>query len=143
MVEVFAGGLGLGEGFLDMRTERGFTLIEVILALTILMVVMVLLARTTSNTVHSTALNASQQAALELAMDRVEQVRSDPNYTALEATYNATENAFPTLPGFTRVTLIVQTGGVGQPNDYKKVTVTVTGPGITTAITRTVVVAAP
>jgi hypothetical protein len=41
------------------------------------------------------------------------------------------------------VTAIVRTGGVGLANDYKKVTVTVTGPGITTAITRTVTVAAP
>jgi hypothetical protein len=107
------------------------------------MVVMVMLARTTGNTVHTTAISGNQAAALELAMDRAEQVRGDPNYDALEATYNATENAFPTLPGFTRVTLIVHTGGIGQPNDYKKVTVTVTGPGLTTAITRTVTVAAP
>lgn len=126
-----------------MKNTRGFTLIEVILALTILMVVMVMLARTTGNTVHTNATAANQQAALELAMDRVEQVRADPNYNSLEATYNATESSFPTLPGFSRVTLIVPTGGAGQPNDYKKVTVTVTGPGITTAITRTVTVAAP
>ena len=126
-----------------MKNERGFTLIEVILAMTILLVVMMLLARTTGTTVHTATTSAAQQAALELAMDRVEQVRADPNYDALEATYNATETAFPTLSGFTRVTLIVRTGGVGQPNDYKKVTVTVTGPGITTAITRTVTVAAP
>lgn len=126
-----------------MNNNRGFTLIEVILALTILMVVMVMLAKTTGNTVHTNAVGAQQQAALELAMDRVEQVRSDPAYDSLETRYVATESSFPTLPGFSRVTAIVHTGGAGLANDYKKVTVTVTGPGITTAITRTVTVAAP
>jgi prepilin-type N-terminal cleavage/methylation domain-containing protein len=126
-----------------MNDQRGFTLIEVILALTILLVVMMLLANTTGRTVHTAATSASQQAAIELAMDRVEQVRADPNYDGLEATYVATETGFPTLPGFTRVTRIVRTGGLGQPNDYKRVTVTVTGPGISPAIARSVTVAAP
>ncbi|HEY6061033.1 MAG TPA: prepilin-type N-terminal cleavage/methylation domain-containing protein [Gemmatimonadales bacterium] len=126
-----------------MNGQRGFTLIEVILALTILLVVMMMLARTTGQTVHTAATSTSQQAAIELAMDRVEQVRTNPNYDALEATYVATETGFPTLPGFTRVTRIVRTGGVGQPNDYKKVTVTVTGPGVAPAVSRSVTVAAP
>jgi prepilin-type N-terminal cleavage/methylation domain-containing protein len=132
----------MAEGVL-MRNQRGFTLVEVILALTILLVVMMMLARTTGQTVHTAATSANQQAAMELAMDRVEQVRADPNYDGLEAAYAKTETGFPTLPGFTRVTAIVRTGGVGQPNDYKKVTVTVSGPGVLPVITRTVTVAAP
>jgi prepilin-type N-terminal cleavage/methylation domain-containing protein len=126
-----------------MRNERGFTLIEVILALTILLVVMMMLANTTGKTVHTAATSANQQAAIELAMDRVEQIRLDPNYAGLEATYAGTQTAFPTLSGFQRVTAIVHTGGSGQPNDYKKITVTVTGPGVSPAVTRTVTVAAP
>jgi prepilin-type N-terminal cleavage/methylation domain-containing protein len=126
-----------------MNNQRGFTLVEVILALTILLVVMMMLANTTGKTVHTAATSANQQAAIELALDRVEQIRVDPNYDGLEAAYAKTETGFPTLPGFSRTTTIVRTGGTGQPNDFKKVTVSVTGPGITAAITRTVTVAAP
>ena len=126
-----------------MDNRRGFTLIEVILALTILLIVMMMLASTTAKTVHTAATSSSQEAAIELALDRVEQVRADPVYGGLDSTYAKTETGFPTLPGFTRVTSIVRTGGAGQPNDYKKVTVTVTGPGVSPAVVRTVTVAAP
>jgi hypothetical protein len=37
----------------------------------------------------------------------------------------------------------VHFGGVGQPNDYKKITVTVSGPGLLAPVARTVTVAAP
>jgi prepilin-type N-terminal cleavage/methylation domain-containing protein len=124
-----------------MNNRSGFTLIEVILALTILLVVMMMLASTTGKTVHTAATGANQEAAIQLAMDRVEQVRSDPNYAGLDSAYAKTETTFPTLSGFTRVTAIVRT--TGSNNDYKKVTVTVTGPGLTSAIVRTVTVAAP
>ena len=127
-----------------MNNQRGFTLIEVILALTILLVVMMMLANTTGKTVHIAATSASQEAAIQLAMDRVEQVRADPKYDGLDTTYAKTETSFPTLVGFTRRTTILHVGGLGQTiGDYKKVTVTVTGPGVSPAIVRTVTVGAP
>jgi prepilin-type N-terminal cleavage/methylation domain-containing protein len=126
-----------------MNNKSGFTLIEVILALTILLVVMMMLATTTGKTVHIATTSANQGAAIQLAIDRVEQVRADPRYDALDTAYTATETTFPTLSGFTRVTSIVRTGGLGQPNDYKKITVRVTGPGVSPAVVRTVTVAAP
>ena len=126
-----------------MNNKSGFTLIEVILALTILLVVMMMLASTTGKTVHIATTSGNQNAAIQLALDRVEQVRADPRYDALDTAYTATETTFPTLSGFTRVTSIVRTGGLGQPNDYKKVTVRVTGPGVSPPVVRTVTVAAP
>jgi prepilin-type N-terminal cleavage/methylation domain-containing protein len=126
-----------------MDNQRGFTLIEVILALTILLVVMMMLATTTGKTVHIATTGANQEAAIQLAIDRVEQVRADPQYNGLDSMYAKTETTFPTLTGFTRVTSIVRTGGIGQPNDYKKITVRVTGPGVSPAVVRTVTVAAP
>ncbi len=124
-----------------MNNKSGFTLIEVILALTILLVVMMMLANTTGKTVHTAATGANQEAGIQLAMDRVEQVRNDPFYAGLDTAYGKTETVFPTLSGFTRVTSIVRT--TSGNNDYKKVTVTVTGPGLLTPIVRTVTVAAP
>lgn len=126
-----------------MRGRGGFTLIEVILALSILLVVLMLLATSTGKAVHTAAASAAQETALELAMDRLEQIRADPRYDALDSAYAGTETAFPSLPGYTRVTSIVQVGGAGQPNDYKKITVTVSGPGVSPPLSRTVTVAAP
>ena len=126
-----------------MTGRRGFTLIEVMIALTILLVVIMLLASSTGRTVNIAATASAQETALQLAMDRVEQIRGDPRYNALEATYTATENVFPGLPGYVRTTRIVHVGGVGQANDYKKITVTVTGPGLAAPVARTMTVAAP
>ena len=125
-----------------MSRERGFTLIEVILALSILLVVMMMLASTTGRALHTAAMTQSQQTAIQLAMDKIDQVRNDPNYDGLELAYAKTDTTFTGLPGFRRVTSIVRTGGQGQTNDYKKITVVVTGPGIT-PVSRSVTVAAP
>jgi prepilin-type N-terminal cleavage/methylation domain-containing protein len=125
-----------------MSRERGFTLIEVILALSILLVVMMMLASTTGRALHTAATTQSQQTAIQLVMDKIDQVRNDPNYDGLESAYAKTDTTFTGLPGFRRVTSIVRTGGQGQPNDYKKITVVVTGPGIT-PVSRSVTVAAP
>jgi prepilin-type N-terminal cleavage/methylation domain-containing protein len=125
-----------------MNRERGFTLIEVILALSILLVVMMMLASTTGRALHTAATTQSQQTAIQLVMDKIDQVRNDPNYDGLESAYAKTDTTFTGLPGFRRVTSIVRTGGQGQPNDYKKITVVVTGPGIT-PVSRSVTVAAP
>jgi prepilin-type N-terminal cleavage/methylation domain-containing protein len=125
-----------------MSRERGFTLIEVILALSILLVVMMMLASTTGRALHTAATTQSQQTAIQLAMDKIDQVRNDPNYDGLESAYAKTDTTFTGLPGFRRVTSSVRSGGQGQPNDYKRITVVVTGPGIA-PVSRSVTVAAP
>jgi prepilin-type N-terminal cleavage/methylation domain-containing protein len=124
-----------------MMDRRGFTLIEVVLALSLLLVVMVGFASMTGRTTHVAATSDRQEAAIQLAQDRLEQVRTDPNYGKMDSVYVATESSFPTLPGFTRVTQIVRT--TTGANDYKKITVTVNGPGLSAAVIRTVTVAAP
>lgn len=127
-----------------MTNHRGgFTLVEVILALTILLVVLMMLATSTGKTVHTVATASAQEAAIELAMSRIEQIRADPQYNTIDSIYAKTETGFPTLPGYTRVTKVVRVGGVGLPNDYKKITVTVTGPGVTPPVSRSATVAAP
>ncbi len=122
-------------------SRHGFTITEVVIALTILLGVIVSLTTLTARTVHVAATSDREQAAIQLATDRTDQVRADPNYGGLDSTYATTETSFPTLPGFKRVTTITRVTSGG--NDYKKVTVTVTGPGLLTPISRTIVVAAP
>lgn len=124
------------------RAARGgFTLIEVILALSILAVVIVGLVSMTGRTTHVAATSDREQAAIQLATDRVEQVRSEPSYAKLDSLFVATETGFATLPGYTRTTEIVRmTAG---NNDFKRITVTVNGPGLAAPVQRTVTVAAP
>jgi prepilin-type N-terminal cleavage/methylation domain-containing protein len=125
-----------------MRTTAGFTLIEVVLALTILLIVMVGLVTTTGKTAHVAVTADRTEAAIELVQDKIDRIRIDPYYGALDSAYTGTESSFPSLPGFTRTTTFVRVTTSG--NDYKKFTVTVTGRGLPAAgISRTVTVGAP
>src|SRR5438105_390322 len=108
--------------------RNGFTLVEVMIALVILMVVLLGMARLTAGMTHAVTTGGQQQAAVELA----------------ESRYVATETNFPTLQGFSRQTIIVRdTGSVTQPHDWKRVTVSVQGPGLLAPVSRTVTRAAP
>lgn len=124
-----------------MRKRPGFTLAEVVVALTILTIVMLALITMTGRTMRVSVLSDAEQAALQLATDRTDLVRSDPFYAKLDSIYETTESSFPSLPGYTRTTNVVHV--LDSIRDYKKITVTVSGPGLMTPITRTVTVAAP
>lgn len=124
-----------------MKQRRGFTLVEVVLAMTILLIVMMALVTMTGRTVRVATTSDREQAALQLVTDRTDLVRTDPDYGGLDTTYAGTETSFPTLPGFTRTTTIVRT--TASSNDFKTITVTVAGPGLGTGVSRTVTVAAP
>jgi prepilin-type N-terminal cleavage/methylation domain-containing protein len=125
-----------------MKREAGFTLIEIMIALTILLVVIVGLVSTTGKTTHVAATSERQAVAIEMVHDRLDRVRVDPDYAGLDTTYAKTETGFPSLPGFTRVTTVVRF--TSTSNDYKKITVKVTGPGLPAAgVSRTITVAAP
>ena len=124
-----------------MANARGFTLIEVVVALTILLVVMVGLVTMTGKTANIATISERQEAAIQLVNDRIDQIRVDPNYTTLDSLYATTESSFPTLPGISRVTQIIRT--TSGSNDYKRITVTVSGTGLSAPIARSVTVAAP
>jgi len=123
--------------------RAGFTLVEVMVALVILLGVVLGIAQVTARMVHTVATSDVQLTAVQLAEDRLAQVQLDQDYANLESTYATTESSIPGDPGFTRTTAIVHVGGAGQPQDYKKVTVSVTGPGLLSPVTRTVAVGAP
>jgi prepilin-type N-terminal cleavage/methylation domain-containing protein len=126
-----------------MTNRRGFTLIEVIIAMVILLTVVLAMGSATGSFVRQTAQEETRATATQLAQDRLQMIQMDPNYAGLVATYQTTESNMSGFPGYVRTTRITQVGGTGQTNDYKVVTVTVTGPGVTTAVTRTTTVAAP
>jgi prepilin-type N-terminal cleavage/methylation domain-containing protein len=125
--------------------RRGVTLIEIMISVVILSVVLLGMGRymvTFSRTVRA---SEARTMAVALASGRISEIRASPNYAGLETNYAATEATITGFPGFTRVTAITHTGGPRPTytNDYKTVTVTVDGPGLSAAIKKTIIVAAP
>lgn len=126
-----------------MRRDDGFTLIEVMIALTILLVVTLGMATTTGRLLRNVATEERVAAAIQLAEHRIQQVQIEPAYGRLDTLYAGTESGLPGLPGATRETRVVRYGGPGQPFDYFKITVTVSAPGLLAPVKRTVTVGAP
>ncbi|MGH7674001.1 MAG: type IV pilus modification PilV family protein [Gemmatimonadales bacterium] len=124
-----------------MQARGGFTLIEVLVAMVLLAGVLLVFGSATSRSVTVVTTSTQQAGAIQLVEDRIDQVRMYPNYTLLDSLYAKTEASLPGWPGFQRVTTMVRTTSGG--NDYKMVTVTVTGPGLKAPVARTVTIAAP
>ena len=125
--------------------ERGVTLIEVIVAMVILTVVLLGMGTFAVRFTRTVQQSDARTVAVELASQRISEVRSSPNYAALETTYNGVEATISGFTGYSRTTQITRTGGLRPTNqqDFKTVTVSVKAPGITAPISKTVIVAAP
>lgn len=128
-----------------MQSQDGFSLVEVLVALVIMAVAVVGMQTMTAKYVHDVVQSDVQAEALQLVRDRLDQIRTDPEYEQLVATYSGTETDFPQLPGVTRQTQVVRNRErVGQKEvDFTRVTVTVRGPGLTVPIARSISVGAP
>lgn len=127
------------------RGERGVTLIEVIIAMVILTVVLLGMGSFAVRFTRTVQQSDARTVAVNLAAQRISEVRSSPNYSGMEASYNGTEATIAGFTGFSRTTQIVRTGGPRPTftQDYKTITVSVVAPGITQPIKKTVVIAAP
>lgn len=123
--------------------RRGFTMVEVMIGLVILGAVILGMATSTGRFMRQVSESDLENAALQLAEDRIQMVMLDPDYQSLEAKYEGTESDFPTLEDFTRETLVTQVGGPGQNRNHKRVMVSVNGPGLDRPIQRSATVAAP
>jgi prepilin-type N-terminal cleavage/methylation domain-containing protein len=123
--------------------RRGFSLIEVMLAVVILSVVLVSLARYTGQFLHTVSTSTVRTVAAEVARERISQVDQDPSYTTLAATWAGTQSGFPGYPNMQRVTMVSRVTGEAPPRDYTVVTVRVSEPTMGQAIDVTTVVAQP
>jgi prepilin-type N-terminal cleavage/methylation domain-containing protein len=137
-----------------MRNRRGFTLIEVMVALVILTVVALSLGRFVGNFSHAVGTSTVRTVATAVAAEQLEIIRASGNTTAsyptLVANFNGiTVTGFPGYPNMVRTNRVVRTQTVGPVADYTTITVTVTEPTMTTSgtavvpVALTVVVAAP
>jgi prepilin-type N-terminal cleavage/methylation domain-containing protein len=120
--------------------RRGFTLIEIMIALVILAIAILGMATATAQFMHVVTVGNTRAAATQLAQQRIEQVLMDPNYSAIDTAYGKTETNFPGMTGYVRITTIQW---VKDSLDYKRITVRVIPPTGKDTVKRTVMVAAP
>jgi prepilin-type N-terminal cleavage/methylation domain-containing protein len=124
---------------------RGVTLIEIMISVVILAVVLLGMGRYMVDFSKAVRKSEARTVAVNLASQRLSEIRASPNYSGLEAAYAVAEGAIPGFPRYTRTTTISHVGGPRPTyaNDYKLVTVVVNSPGLTSPVTKFIVVAAP
>ena len=127
------------------RPRRGVTLIEILISVVILSIVLLGMGRylvSFSKTVRTAEVRT---VAVALASSRISMVRSSPNYSGLQTNFQGTETTITGFPGYSRSTTVTHVGGPRPTytNDYTTVTVVVNGPGLTSPIAKTIIVAAP
>lgn len=124
--------------------RRGFTLIEVLIALIILSVVALGMGRFIGSFLHVVGTTSARTVATAAAVEQTELVRADNRYTTLVANYNnVTTTGFPGFPAMTLITRVTRTTGTTPRRDYTTITVRVTEPTMGAPVNVTIVVAAP
>jgi Tfp pilus assembly protein PilV len=119
------------------------TLVEVVMALTILATAMLSIASFMGKFARIVAVSDVKNTANELASQRLEEVKNAPRYAAIDTLYPGTVALAAPYVGYTRRTQITHTGGgASDLYDYKTVTVTVSNPRLGTPIKRTTMIAA-
>jgi prepilin-type N-terminal cleavage/methylation domain-containing protein len=129
--------------------RRGFSLVEIMVALTILMIIILGLANTTISFLHETTIDTVRVRAQSFADMRIAEVRGYPTYDDLTATFNSTDTP---EAGFTRQTVVVRDKSATTPcsnpapgcpkNDITRVTVTVTNSSLAAPVSRTLAISA-
>jgi prepilin-type N-terminal cleavage/methylation domain-containing protein len=125
--------------------RRGLSLLEVIVALSILGGVLIALGMFSARLAQSTSKARFRIAAAQLAADRLEFAKGAPRYSAIESLTVATEinlTSADSVRGFTRQTWVTRIGGqLADTIDYKTVTVQVTHPQMSGNVRKTTVIA--
>lgn len=117
----------------------GFTLVEVIFAITMLGGVLLGFAAFTRNFVRASNAAALRAGASDCAVERIEAAKAATTYATLD-TLTGFEPVARCTGGYARRTIVRQTRTAAV--DYKTVTVTVTHPALGTTVSKTTAVAA-
>ena len=135
-----------------MTDRRGFTLVEVVVSLILLAAGIMTVQLAVVRMAHQVNSDTRTLTAVQLAGDRLELIRADPQYTNLASTYDNSPSGEANVggnTGLTRVTRVVahrdstrDVNGV-HITDYTQITVTVTGTGLPVPVSRTVTVGSP
>jgi len=122
--------------------NKGFTMVEMIISLTILALAILGLSSTTARLAR-VAVDAENRAlALQVVEDRISRIRLHPVYQQLDSVFSEYDAEIPNLPEYTRstsLTRIIEPGDrQGKYIDYTRITVTVDGPELEQPVSRTV-----
>jgi hypothetical protein len=128
--------------------KRGFTIIEMTVVVFILTTAILGIGASATFMIQAAGTAGVKSEALQSVEGRISQIVMDPRYGDLESLYEGSETGLPGLEGFDRVTTIthVETdteGQAGRVTDYKIVMVSVSGPGLAEAMSRTIIVGSP
>lgn len=128
-----------------LRRRNGFTLIEILLAIVILVIVATTFARFAGSYARSMGDATLRTVATGVATGRLELVRADPRYTRLVTLYGSGAGAdttgFPNYPRLRRKTNVVRDVSGGR--DRTTITVRVWDPALRDTIAVTAIVASP
>ena len=135
----------VGEDMLT-RSNEGFTLIEVTIAILILSTALLGIAASTGRMIEPAATADLEFKALQAVEDRLSHVRLELRYGVLDSLFAGTESNLPGLDECTRLTEVTRyqtTVPGGKILDYTNVVVTVSGGGLATPVSRKLVLGAP
>lgn len=129
-----------------LQRRNGFTLLEMIIAIVILVVVATTFARFAGTFSKAMGQSSNRAIAVGVATGRLELVRADPRYTTLGTMYGLSSSGgdttgFPNYPGMRRTTKIVRDQAGGR--DITTITVRVWDPAFKDTVSVTALVASP
>jgi type II secretory pathway pseudopilin PulG len=117
------------------------TLIEVMIAITILAAVMLSLGSFTTAFSRTVTQSNVRSTASDLAVSRMETVKSSGRYDQIETLFQGTESTLQGYPGYSRETQILHIGGSPSDSvDYKVITVVVSAPRLSTPVRKSTVI---
>jgi prepilin-type N-terminal cleavage/methylation domain-containing protein len=128
--------------------RRGFSLVEIMVALTILSIIILGLANTTITFLHETTLDTVRVRAQSFADMRMAEIHGYPMYDSLTVKFNGNDTP---ETGFSRKTVVTRdksaTSTCNNPsgcpkNDITRVTVSVSNTSLSSPVSRTVSIAA-
>jgi len=124
------------------RTRRGMTLIETMVAITILATALIGLGDFMGHFAHTTKVSALQQRALDLASDRIDSVKHCNNYASIDS-MAGTQAIAADSSTYSLQTIVDHVGGGPSDTvDYRVVTVAVTMPTVQTPVRKTTIISA-